>query len=91
MNEINIMEIDKSKFYLVGISDLMGGSTELVASMTESVHEALEEAGIKNLTIPLGLKAQDIISMDDGLGKDLLEIIQKYKDDKKPAADTGPR
>ena len=79
MNEINIMEIDKSKFYLVGINDLMHGSHEMAASMVEQVHGVLEEAGIKNLTIPLGLKAQDIISLDESLGKDLIEIIQKYK------------
>ena len=38
MNEINIMEIDKSKFYLVGINDLMHGSHEMAASMVEQVH-----------------------------------------------------
>jgi transcriptional regulatory protein LevR len=76
------MEIDKSKFYLVGINDLMHGSHEMAASMVEQVHGVLEEAGIRNLTIPLGLKAQDIISLDESLGKDLIEIIQKYKSSK---------
>ena len=80
--EITVMEIDKSKFYLIGIRYDANISQEVISAVTEKIDEYLKEKGVDAAIIPLGLEAQNIVELDESLSKDLLEIIQNYKNKK---------
>ena len=80
--EITVMEIDKSKFYLIGIRYDLNISQEVISAVTEKIDEYLKEKGVDAAIIPLGLEAQNIVELDESLSKDLLEIIQNYKNKK---------
>jgi DNA integrity scanning protein DisA with diadenylate cyclase activity len=80
--EITVMEIDKSKFYLIGIRYDLNISQEVISAVTEQIDEYLKEKGVDAAIIPLGLEAQNIVELDESLSKDLLEIIQNYKNKK---------
>ena len=80
--EITVMEIDKSKFYLIGIRYDLNISQEVISAVTEQIDEYLKEKGVDAAIIPLGLEAQNIVELDESLSKDLLEIIQNYRNKK---------
>jgi hypothetical protein len=80
--EITVMEIDKSKFYLIGIRFESNMNYEMMHSVVEEIDDYLKSKEIEAAILPLGLEAQDIIELDESLSKDLLEIIQQYKDKK---------
>lgn len=80
--EITVMEIDKSKFYLIGVRFDPSMNYDMMHSVVEEIEDYLKSKEIEAAILPLGLEAQDIIELDESLSKDLLEIIQQYKDKK---------
>ena len=80
--EISVMEIDKSKFYLIGIRFEDSINYEVIDATRQAIEKHLVDNDISACVIPLGLNAQDIAELDESLSKDLLEIIQQYRDKK---------
>jgi len=80
--DLDVLSIDKSKFYIVGLKEGMSFNPEVAYSLMKAIREEFDGYEIHCIVLPFGLNEAQILTLDDSVSKDLLEMIQKYKHEK---------